>query len=141
MPWRRRDFHRKLSSLHFDTAPALVMDAQYTERVLRVVELLRGKWTVQILCAMRGRPVRLSELKRDNPFASKKALRASLRSLEAAQVVIRKDLSSSVLHVEYELAETMRKSVVELLDHLAGWGKVYDLESESAMSTVRTSHE
>jgi DNA-binding HxlR family transcriptional regulator len=117
------------------------MDAYYTERVLRVVELLRGKWTIQVLCAMRRRPVRLSELKRDNPVASKKALRASLRSLEAARIVIRKDLSSSVLHVEYELAETMRESVVELLDHLAGWGKVYDLESGSAMPTVRTSHE
>lgn len=56
----------------------------YTGRVSRVVELLQGKWTVQILCAMRTRPVRLSELRRAIPPASKKALTASLRSLEAA---------------------------------------------------------
>ena len=37
------------------------MDTSYTGQVSRVVELLQGKWTVQILCAMRTRPVRLSE--------------------------------------------------------------------------------
>ena len=86
-------------------SPLNSMDTSYTGRVSRVVELLQGKWTVQILCAMRTRPVRLSELKRAIPPASKKALTASLRSLEAARVVLRRDLSSSVLHVEYELAD------------------------------------
>lgn len=47
-------------------------DSSYSERISRVVELLQGKWTVQILCAMRTGPVRLSELKREIPFASKK---------------------------------------------------------------------
>ena len=28
----------------------------YVERVSRVIMLLQGKWTVQILCAMRERP-------------------------------------------------------------------------------------
>jgi hypothetical protein len=48
------------------------------------------------------------------PPASKKALTASLRSLEAARVVLRRDLSSSVLHVEYELADAMREPLVTL---------------------------
>ena len=48
-------------------------DSSYSERISRVVELLQGKWTVQILCAMRTGPVRLSELKREIPFASKRA--------------------------------------------------------------------
>ena len=102
------------------------MDTSYTAQVARVVELLRGKWTVQILCAMRTRPVRLSELKREIPSASKKAITASLRSLESGRLVLRRDLSSSVLHVEYELADAMREPLVALLDHLAGWGKLYD---------------
>ncbi len=87
----------------------------YVEQVLKVIELLQGKWTVQILCAMRKRPKRLSELRRVIPLASKKALTASLRSLEAAQIVLRRDLSSSVLRVEYEIAETMRELFAALL--------------------------
>ena len=114
-------------------APLNVMDNSYTGQVSRVVELLQGKWTVQILCAMRTRPVRLSELKRAIPSASKKALTASLRSLEAGRVVLRRDLSSSVLHVEYELAAAMREPLVTLLDHLAEWGKLYDSEKLSTI--------
>jgi DNA-binding HxlR family transcriptional regulator len=114
-------------------------DTSYSGRVSRVVELLQGKWTVQILCAMRGGPVRLSELKRAIPPASKKALTANLRSLEAARVVLRRDLSSSVLHVEYELADAMRYPLVALLDHLAEWAELYDSEvlPTAALSTTQ----
>lgn len=100
----------------------------YVERVSRVIELLQGKWTVQILCAMRERPKRLSELRRAIPLASKKALTASLRSLEAARIVLRRDLSSSVLRVEYEIADTIREPILALLDQLAEWGRSYGLD-------------
>jgi DNA-binding HxlR family transcriptional regulator len=115
------------------------LDDSYTAQASRIVELFQGKWTIQILCAMRDHPVRLSELKRAIPSASKKALTASLRSLEAAQVVLRRDLSSSVLHVEYELAEAMREPLVALLDHLAEWGKLYDPDKRSTMAVPSTS--
>jgi DNA-binding HxlR family transcriptional regulator len=105
------------------------LESAYTQHVSEVTELLQGKWTVQILCAMRENPVRLSALKRKIPSASKKALTASLRSLEAARVVVRHDLSSSVLHVEYELVESMRVPLVALLDHLSEWGKFYESET------------
>jgi DNA-binding HxlR family transcriptional regulator len=101
------------------------MGTSYTGRVSRVIELLQGKWTVQILCAMRARPVRLSELKREIPPASKKALTANLRSLEAAHIVLRRDLSSSVLRVEYEITDTIREPLSALLDQLAEWGRLY----------------
>ena len=68
---------------------------------------------------MRANPVRLSELRRGLPSASKKALTASLRSLEASRVIVRRDLSSSVLHVEYELVDSIRGPLVALLDHLS----------------------
>jgi DNA-binding HxlR family transcriptional regulator len=97
----------------------------YVEQVSRVIELLQGKWTVQILCAIRERPKRLSELRRGIPSASKKALTASLRFLEAAQIVLRRDLSSSVLRVEYEIADTIRGPLSSLLDQLAEWGRLY----------------
>jgi hypothetical protein len=48
------------------------------------VELLQGKWKLQLLCEMRTGPVRLGQLKRVIPSVSKKALRAGLRHLEMA---------------------------------------------------------
>jgi DNA-binding HxlR family transcriptional regulator len=93
----------------------------YEKRIWGVIELLRGKWTIQILCAMRDHPVRLSELKRAIPSASKKALTANLRLLEAAGIVLRRDLSSSVLRVEYDLVEVVRGPLFVLLNHLAEW--------------------
>jgi hypothetical protein len=68
----------------------------YIHKVSRVTEMLQGKWTLQILCAMRTEPVRLSQLMRFIPSASKKALRASLRALEAAEIVVRHDMSGIV---------------------------------------------
>ena len=109
------------------------IDKSYAARVSQIVELFQGKWTIQILCAMREHPVRLSELKREIPSASKKALTASLRALEAARLVSRRDLSSSVLHVEYDLAEPMREPLVMLLDHLAEWGNRCDSEDRSTL--------
>jgi DNA-binding HxlR family transcriptional regulator len=111
------------------------MGISYTGRVSRVAELLQGKWTVQILCAMRTHPVRLNELKREFPSASKKALTASLRSLAAAHIVLRRDLSSSVLRVEYEIADTIREPLSALLDQLAEWGRLYSPDGPQRNST------
>ena len=80
---------------------------------------------------MRAQSVRLSELRREIPFASKKALTASLRYLEAAGVVVRIDMSSNVLHVEYELADSMREPLGTLLDLLAEWGKAYSKQDSA----------
>jgi DNA-binding HxlR family transcriptional regulator len=99
-----------------------ILDAVYVEHVSQALELLKKKWTIQILCAMRERPVRLCELHRLFPLASKKALTASLRSMEGANIIVRKDLSHSVLHVEYEFSATMRQPLVQLTDCLASCG-------------------
>lgn len=95
------------------------------------MELLEGRWAIQILAAMKNGPVRLSQLKRSNPVASKKALTARLRWLESAGVVVRRDLSTSVLRVEYELADAMRQPLLELLDHLAQLGALYEEAGQS----------
>jgi DNA-binding HxlR family transcriptional regulator len=102
-----------------------VMKTAYTEEISSVIELLQGKWTIPILCSMCDRPLRLSELQRAIPSASKKALTSSLRSLEAGRIIVRRDLSSTVLHVEYKLVASMREPLVALLDHLAKWSEFY----------------
>jgi DNA-binding HxlR family transcriptional regulator len=87
--------------------------------------LFQSKWRVQILCALRSGPVRLGQLARLIPGASKKMLTQNLRQLEACGIIVRKDMSGVVLHVEYDLAVRTRESVCVLLDHLAEWGDLY----------------
>jgi len=83
------------------------------------MEVLREKWTVQILCALLDGPVRLSQLRRLIPTASKKALTANLGSLEQLLLILRRDLSNSVLHVEYEIAEAARQPLATLVNQLS----------------------
>jgi DNA-binding HxlR family transcriptional regulator len=90
---------------------------------LRIVALLQRKWTLHILWAMQTGPVRLSTLKRLWPAASKKALRAGLRDLEQAKLIVRHDLSTSVLHVEYEVVQDLKETIFSVL------GKIVSLEN------------
>jgi len=105
--------------------------AVYVRKVSQVTMMLQGKWTLHILCAMRTEPVRLSRLMRLVPSASKKALRAALRSLEMSKLVVRRDLSDTVLHVEYDFADDVREVICGLLDQLAGWGEVFEAKRRS----------
>ena len=76
---------------------------------------------MQILCALLDGPVRLSQLRRLMPAASKKA--ANLRSLEKLHLIVWRDLSNSVLHVEYEIAEPARQLLTTLVDQLSQFQK------------------
>lgn len=89
---------------------------------LTIEILFQGKWKAQILCAMRSGPIRLGQLARIVPGASKKMLTQNLRKLEADGIVVRKDLTDLVLHIEYELDESEREGVCAILDHLETWG-------------------
>jgi len=95
-----------------------------SERIARVLGALRGKWTIQILCELRHGPVRLGQLRRSIPTASKKALTSSLRWLEYAQLIVRRDLTKSILHVEYELDDRTKEPLASLLTFLAEWASL-----------------
>jgi len=81
---------------------------------LTVDTLFQGEWRIYVLCAMRSGPVRLGQLARMIPKASKKMLTQNLRELEAKGIVVRKDLSDVVLHIEYELTEDTKDNVCAL---------------------------
>ncbi|WP_390891598.1 winged helix-turn-helix transcriptional regulator [Edaphobacter flagellatus] len=98
--------------------------------VFSIDTLLRGKWQVHILFALRQGPVRIGQLGRLIPGASKKVLAESLRKLEARGIVVRRDLSDLILHVEYELHPDVRVSLGSLLDQLSAWGASF-LEREA----------
>lgn len=92
---------------------------------LAIEVLLQGKWRVHILCAMRLGPIRLGQLARLIPTASKKMLTQNLRKLEEHGIVVRRDLSERSLHVEYDLDDREREAIRAVLDTLVAWGDSY----------------
>lgn len=98
----------------------------YIRKQQRIKRLFQGKWTLQILCALRLHPVRLSQLKRLLKPASKKAILSALRSLEKEEVIVRRDLSKSVLHVEYEFTEIAKRIIPDVLDKMEECGESLD---------------
>ena len=110
---------RKNNGRTLDTSS---IDTRYARSASRAAAVLfQGKWRVEILCAMRFGPVRVGQLSRLIPIASKKMLAHNLRRLEADGIVVRRDMSQMVLHVEYDLSHEAREEVCSLLDHLAQW--------------------
>jgi DNA-binding HxlR family transcriptional regulator len=93
--------------------------------VFTIEKLFHGKWQVHILFALRHGPVRIGQLGRVIPGASKKVLAQSLRKLEASGIVVRKDMSELVLHVEYELHPDVQMSIGTLIDDLSAWGATF----------------
>lgn len=83
--------------------------------------LLQGKWRIEILVAMRSGPVRLGQLTRLIPAASKKVLTENLRKMEAAGLVGRADFTGTVRHVEYNLTEAIKSETYALLDEMERW--------------------
>lgn len=85
------------------------------------VNLIHGKWKTQILSRLRHGPVRLGELRRILPQASKKMLVQHLREMERDGLVVRKNLTGRVLHVEYSLSESGGYATVHLISILQDW--------------------
>jgi DNA-binding HxlR family transcriptional regulator len=59
------------------------------------------------------------------PEASKKMLTQHLREMEKDGLVVRKDLSGRLRHVEYFLSDSMGLAVLYLISTLTRWGREY----------------
>jgi DNA-binding HxlR family transcriptional regulator len=97
---------------------------------------LQGKWRLHILWSLRSGPVRIGQLGRLIPGASKKVLAQHLRKLEADGIIVRKDMSDMVLHIEYELSNAFRHIVCDLLDRLSEAGAMYLAKSGKHVEKV-----
>jgi DNA-binding HxlR family transcriptional regulator len=96
------------------------------EEIIQAFSHLTGRWTLQVLWALRGGPVRLGQLHRLLPRSSKKVLTQTLRLLEHEQLISRRDLSGKVRHVEYHFSPALRPELCNLLDQLQRWGDACD---------------
>lgn len=86
--------------------------------------ILQGKWRIPILCALQGGPVRLGQLVRQMPKASKEVLAENLRQFQEDGVLVRTDLSETLLHVEYDYSEGFRSDMTAVLTSLAFVGEL-----------------
>lgn len=84
--------------------------------------LIRGKWKIAILVQMIDRPVRLGQLRRLIPRASKKVLVQQLHELENDGIVVRTDLSGKIKHVEYTISAPLGVALMNLVGFLSDWG-------------------
>ena len=89
---------------------------------LAAMSLIYGKWKTRILSRLENGPIRLGELHRMFPQATKKMLAQHLRELERDGIVIRKDLSDRVLRVEYLLSDPDGIAILRLIVMLRDWG-------------------
>jgi DNA-binding HxlR family transcriptional regulator len=66
-------------------------------------------------------------------FRLQEGLRAGLRDLEIAEIIVRRDMCLAVLHVEYDFAEDMREILPSLLDNLSDWGSRLESKRKSPL--------
>ena len=109
----------------------LVPSLRHSQLALEI--FLQGKWRIHILWILRLGPIRIGELARSIPGASKKVLAQHLRRLEADGIIIRNDLSDLVLHIEYELSPSFGNLVNNLLDSLSESGALYLSKTHSRL--------
>jgi len=89
------------------------------------INLIQGKWKTRILSRLQHGPVRLGELQRIFPQASKKMLTQHLREMEKDGLIVRKDLSGRLRHVEYFLSDPLGFAVLHLIGVITKWGREY----------------
>ncbi len=86
------------------------------------MSLIQGKYKMFILYAlMEYGTVRFNELKRYFATISYKTLSATLKELEADQLVCRKEYPQIPPKVEYSLTQR-GKSLIPILDQMCDWG-------------------
>jgi DNA-binding HxlR family transcriptional regulator len=115
---RSDSIHVELNALEL----ASVDRAKIVSSAQAVLCLIRNKWKIPILATMLDGPVRLGQLRRLIPRASKKVLVQQLHELEKDGIIVRTDLSGKIQHVEYTISAPLGEAVVNLLGLLSDWG-------------------
>jgi DNA-binding HxlR family transcriptional regulator len=86
------------------------------------VSVVGGKWKLVILFYLLQHPRRTGELRRLIPAITQKMLTQQLRELEADELVTRTVYDQVPPKVVYDIADTERDRLNELLQALCSWG-------------------
>src|SRR5262245_26662961 len=85
------------------------------------LDVLGGKWKTVLLCYLKQRPLRYSELRILVPRLSDKVLTERLRDLTDAGLIVRRKPGGRAGHEVYDLT-TRARSMGKLLGELYRWG-------------------
>ena len=89
----------------------------------RAMELIGGKWKMQILCSLSNNgPTRYNALKRKLDGVSNTVLASALKELERDGLVRRREYLEVPVRVEYEIMERARP-LLPILDALGDWSE------------------
>lgn len=103
-------------------------------------DVIGGKWKLPIICMLAdGKPTRYSCIKRKLTGITNMMLSQSLKDLETAGIVHRKQYNEVPPRVEYTLTEK-GKSIVPILMQLAQWGvnNMGDVPCDAFCTTCQT---
>lgn len=85
------------------------------------MNLLGGKWKMSLLCSITADgPIRYNDLKRRMSGISNTMLAKSLKELEEAGLIVRKEYLEVPVRVEYEVTGKTR-NLLPILGELAAW--------------------
>ena len=110
------------------TSPA---DLDLIERVETALDVLHGKWKVQLLFLMARGVRRHGRLLACLPGVSKKVMTDTLRALERDGLVMRKIYAEVPVRVEYSLTP-LGWTITEPLVALSEWGEAHGKEVTAA---------
>lgn len=96
-------------------------DQQSTCHVKNALEILQGKWTLQIIyLLLTKKTMRFGQLKRALPGINNTILATTLKKLEEKKIVLRVQYNELPLRVEYSLT-AMGKNLDDVFQELDSW--------------------
>ena len=107
------------------TPPGNPSELQMIQRTHAVLELIAGRWSVDVVYLLAGGTRRYSEILYDVGEISKKTLTQTLRTLEANGLVTRRAYPEVPVRVEYTLSP-LGWSLTRLLMDIYEWSSELD---------------
>lgn len=92
-----------------------------------LVQLLSGKWKVEIICSLTFGKLHFMELQRDVQGISAKMLSKELQELEVNSLITRTAFSTKPITVVYELSE-YGKTLIPIIHIMGAWGSEHRLK-------------
>jgi len=90
----------------------------------KAMNLLGGKWKMSLICSLTANgPTRYNDLKRHMNGISNTMLVKSLRELEDAGLIVRREYLEIPVRVEYETTE-LTKILIPILASMSDWAKM-----------------
>lgn len=104
------------------------------------LQLIVSKWSLLIIPALAGGPLRNGELLRKVSGISQKVLTQTLRELERNGLVVRRDMHTKPRHVDYGLSR-LGASLARTLRVLDRWAARHFPQLDAARENYDTQHE